>query len=133
MCKCKSLIVVFCVMIIATISCAKQINDPASSTRLVSYSLSASNLRPFSNITYTSGDGTDSSASAVDSTSYWTKTVVTSANPFNAHMEVQGVNNTSATINYTISIYVEGVLKETEQDSVSPFASFDSEVSAVVQ
>lgn len=129
----KPFFLILSLLLIITFSCAKHINDPGSSNRLISYSLSSSNYQPFSNITYNDGNGIQVSASAADSISPWTQTDPTSIIPFNAEMEVQGINNTSAIINYTISIYVSGVIISSKQDSVAPFNSFDTQLAAEVQ
>ena len=129
----KSFILIVSLFLIITFSCAKHTTYPESSNRVVSYSLSASNYQPFSNITYTDADGTQASASAADSVSAWSKTITTTINPFNAQMEVQGLNNTSSEINYTISIFVSGVIISSKQDSVAPFHNFDSQLAAEVQ
>ncbi|HYK44410.1 MAG TPA: hypothetical protein VEV83_04535 [Parafilimonas sp.] len=131
--RCNLFLISLSLLACFTFSCAKHLNNPEPSERLVSYSLSSSNYQPFSDITYINGDGAQASASAADSTSYWSTTVATSMNPFNAHMEVKGFNNTADTLRFTISIYLSGVLQASKQDSVLQFSTFDSEVATVIQ
>ncbi len=131
--KRKPFILIVSLFLIITFSCAKHTTYPDSPNRVVSYSLTSSNYQPFSDISYTDADGAPATASAADSVSAWSKTITTTINPFNAQMEVQGLNNTSAQINYTVSIFVSGVIISSKQDSVAPFKSFDTQLAAVVQ
>src|SRR4051794_35157324 len=96
-------------------SCKK---DTASLTKhVITYKITSSNYTLFSNISYTDTLGVQSIASAVDSTSEWSKTISESYTGFTVLLQVQGQNSTTSDLNYTLEIVVDGTSRAMQQSS----------------
>lgn len=112
-------------------SCKK---DSTSLTKhIITYKITSSNYKLLSNISYTDTLGVQSTASAVDSTSGWSKTISESYTGFTVVLEVTGQNSATSTLNYTLEILVDGTSKAIQQNSTPPFNSFNTQISAIIQ
>ena len=112
-------------------SCKKDSSN-APARHQLTYKISSDNYLPLSNVKYNDSTNSFVQTSAVDSTSGWTKTTTVTA-PFTALLEVQGINTTSDTLNFTLEIDQDNSPKALQQESVKPFNSFDVQVNADIQ
>ncbi len=114
-------------------SCKKDSGSSSPTTHLITYKISSNNYGILSNINYTDTSGILVPSSAVDSTSGWSKSITTHYTQFPVQLQVQGQNASSSTLNYQLSIYIDGTLKASQQDSATKFSSFSTVASAIVQ
>lgn len=123
-----------CTLLILCIlfSCKKDAST-ATATRTITYKIVSDNFSVLSNIQYIDTLGVFTSASAVDSTTSWSKTIRESYSSFQATLQVQGQNSSSAALNYTLQIYADGITKTSQQFTVPAFNSFNDKVSATIQ
>ena len=112
-------------------SCKK--NTASLTKHVITYKITSSNYKLFTNISYTDTLGVQSSASAFDSTSGWSKSISESYSGFTVLLHVDGQNSTTSELNYTLEIVVDGISRARKQDSAARFNSFSAEVSAVLQ
>ena len=112
-------------------SCKKNSSAPAK--RVITYKLTSNDYTPFSSVSYTDTLGVQSIVSAVDSTAGWSKTISESYTGFTAVLQVQGQNSSSGQLDYTLEILVDGISKSKQQNSIAPFNSFNTQISAVIQ
>jgi len=126
----KSLIFILLTLLI--VHACKKDSSSAPVKHKLTYKVSSNNYQPLSNVKYNDSTNNFVVTSAVDSTSGWTKTITVTA-PLTAWLEVQGVNTGSDTLNYTLEIDVDNSPKATQQASIIPFGSFDTQVQAAIQ
>jgi hypothetical protein len=112
-------------------ACKKDSSSSPTKHQLT-YKISSNNYQPLSYVKYNDSTNNFVVTSAVDSTSGWSKTTTVTA-PLTALLEVQGVNNSSGTLNYTLEIDVDNSPKATQQESIIPFSNFDTQIEAAIQ
>jgi hypothetical protein len=124
--------ILFILAAIVTLYDCKKESSNSPTNHQLTYKVSANNYQPLSNVKYNDSTNSFVVTSAVDSTSGWTKTTTVIA-PFTALLEVQGINSSADTLKYIIEIDQDNSPKATQQESITPFSSFDTLIQASIQ
>ena len=125
---------IVCALILSNnfFSCKKDSGSSSPAIHSITYKITSNNYQVLSNINYTDTSA-PAQSSAVDSISGWSKSITTTYTQFPVQLQVQGQNSSTSTVNYQLSIYIDGLLKAAAQDSAIKFNSFSTQISAVVQ
>ena len=130
--KSRLAVIACCFVIVYSLcSCKKSSSTPTA--HVITYKLTSSDFTPFSSVSYTNVLGVQTVVSATDSTSGWSKTISESYTGFTVILQVQGQNSSTSELRYTLEIIADGTSRAKQQITTAAFASFNTQVSAVIQ
>jgi hypothetical protein len=114
------LILIMLSSVMSSLSCKKSSDSPT--TTAIEYRISPMNLY-FIQIKYIDNTGNPVIINDPSQFSTGTKSISISTKPFNAILETKINNTTSSTINYTLSISVNGAIKKIVEATAPPIAT----------